>query len=180
MCSCSGVPQGRQFIARHVSGGKTAFTNLPSPVRDGTNRFPSGMRVVELTLDLLSNPAKDFNLWNDRAGGRSTPKVAAIVMTMVGSNSRIRSTPDSASRMYVGRALAIAEKYPQLFDKPEPSDAFVITDDFVSAGRISGAKSIPISRLKVGSFHSVEGKRLQVNDSATRYQKELAYLVSVL
>jgi hypothetical protein len=46
-------------------------------------------------------------------------------------------------------------------------------------GRISGAKSIPISRLKIGSFHMVEGKRLQVNSSAERYQRELAYLLSI-
>ncbi len=138
------------------------------------------LESLELTLNLLSNKKGDFMMWNERAGGRNTPKVAAIVMTMVGSKSQLRATPDSASRMYIGRALAIAEKYPQLFDHAEPSDAFVITDDFVSAGRISGAKSIPISRLKVGAFHTVEGKRLQVNTSATRYQKELAYLVSVI
>jgi cellulose biosynthesis protein BcsQ len=136
---------------------------------------------LEMTLNLLSNPKGDFNSWNDRAGGRGIPKVAAIVMTMVGSKSRLRSTPDSASRMYINRALAIAAKYPTLFDYDDPADAFVITDDFVSAGRISGAKSIPISRLKVGSFHTVQNsKRLQVNESATRYQKELAYLVSIL
>ena len=136
---------------------------------------------LELTLSLLSNPKGDFNTWNMRAGGRSIPKVAAIVMTMVGSKSQQQSTPDSASRMYINRALGIAAKYPQLFDFPEPADSFVITDDFVSAGRISGAKSIPIARLKVGSFHTVENsKRLQVNSSAIRYQRELAYLVSIL
>lgn len=135
---------------------------------------------LELTLDLLSNPAKDFQIWNDRAGGRPTPKVAAIVMTMVGSKSQMKATPDRASRMYIERALDIAERYPQLFDTPEPADAFVVTDDFVSSGRISGAKSIPISRLRIGSFHTVEGKRLQVNASAQRYQRELAYLVSIL
>jgi chromosome partitioning protein len=133
-----------------------------------------------LTLDLLSNPKRDFGMWNERAGGRLAPRVAAIVMTMVGSKSQLRATPDRASRMYVERALSIAEKYAGLFDCPNPSDAFVITDDFVSAGRISGAKSIPISRLKIGSFHMVEGKRLQVNASATRYQRELAYLLSIL
>ena len=37
-------------------------------------------------------------------------------------------------------------------------------------------KSIPISELKIGSFHNVEGKRLQVNKSAERYQKQLRYL----
>lgn len=135
---------------------------------------------LQLTLDLLSNPKKDFQVWNERADGRPTPKVAAIVMTMVGSKSQMKATPDRASRMYIERAIDIAEKYPQLFDYPDPADAFVVTDDFVSSGRISGAKSIPISRLKVGAFHTVEGKRLQVNSSAQRYQRELAYLVSIL
>jgi chromosome partitioning protein len=135
---------------------------------------------LELTLDLLSNPSRDFITWNERAGGRLPPRVAAIVMTMVGSKSQLRATSDRASRMYIERALRIAEKYPHVFDHAEPSDAFVITDDFVSSGRISGAKSIPISKLKVGSFHMVEGKRLQVNSSASRYQRELAYLVSVI
>jgi cellulose biosynthesis protein BcsQ len=135
---------------------------------------------LELTLDLLSNPERDFMIWNERAGGRKAPRVAAIVMTMVGSKSQIRATPDRASRMYIERALGIAMKHYDLFDFSDPADAFVITDDFVSAGRISGAKSIPISKLKIGSFHVVEGRRLQVNASASRYQKELAYLVSVI
>jgi chromosome partitioning protein len=99
---------------------------------------------------------------------------------MVGSKRQIRATPDRASRRYIERVLAIAAKYPALFDHGDVADAFVITDDFVSSGRISGAKSIPISRLQIGSFHMVEGKRLQVNASAARYQRELAYLVSVI
>lgn len=135
---------------------------------------------LELTLDLMSNPTRDFCQWNERAGGRAAPRVAAVVMTMVGSKSQVRATPDRASRMYIERALAIAEKYSGLFDQDDPADAFVITDDFVSAGRISGAKSIPISKLAIGSFHVVESKRLQVNKSAERYQRELAYLASVI
>ena len=101
-------------------------------------------------------------------------------MTMVGSKSRLRSTPDRASRMYIERAIDIAVKYPSLFDVKHPVEAIVVTDDFVSSGRISGAKSIPVARLKVGQFHTVEGKRLQVNSSVTRYQRELAYLASVI
>jgi len=135
---------------------------------------------LELTLDLLSNPAKDFQVWNNRAGGRDTPRVAAIVMTMVGSKSTLRSTPDRASRMYIERAIDIAVQYPQLFDTPDPVDAIVVTDDFMSSGRISGAKSIPVACLKVNQFHTVEGKRLQVNSSVTRYQRELAYLASMI
>jgi chromosome partitioning protein len=138
------------------------------------------LESLELTLDLLSNPARDFNIWNERAGGLKAPRVAAIVMTMVGSKSQMRATPDRASSMYIERALNIAQKYAHLFDQEDPADAFVVTDDFVSSGRISGAKSIPISKLKIGSFHNVEGKRLQVNSSAERYQRELAYLVSIL
>jgi chromosome partitioning protein len=61
-------------------------------------------------------------LAHHQAGGRSTPKVAAIVMTMVGSKSRIR-----------------------------------------------GAKSVPIAKLKTGTFHTVDGKWLQVNSSVERY-----------
>ena len=133
-----------------------------------------------MTLDLLSNPKKDFVTWNTRAGGRPSPKVAVIVMTMAGAKSQKKATPDSASRMYIERALSIAEKHMELFDYDDPRDAFVITDDFMSTGRISGAKSIPIARLKINSFHSIEGKRLQVNSSAERYQKELRYLASIL
>lgn len=135
---------------------------------------------LELTLSLLSDPKRDFAVWNERAGGRPSPRVAAIVMTMVGSKSQQRATPDRASTMYIERAIEIAERHAGLFDYSDPADAFVVTDDFVSSGRISGAKSIPISKLKIGSFHMVEGKRLQVNRSAARYQRELAYLVSVL
>lgn len=135
---------------------------------------------LELTLNMLTSPTGDFVNWNERAGGLPTPRIAAIVMTMVGAKSQLRATPDRASRMYIERALSIAEKYHDLFDFDDPSDAFVITDDFVSSGRISGAKSIPISELRVGSFHSVEGKRLQVNTSATRYKRELKYLASIL
>lgn len=134
---------------------------------------------LELTLNMLSDPSKDFQMWNERAGGRATPRVAAIVMTMVGSKSRLRATPDRASTMYIERAIEIALRYPQLFDTA-PVEAIVVTDDFVSSGRISGAKSIPISQLNIGQFHSVEGKRLQVNSSVQRYQRELAYLASVI
>lgn len=135
---------------------------------------------LELTLGMLSNPKKDFQVWNERAGGRRTPKAAAVVMTMVGSKSSMRSTPDRASRMYIERAIEITNRYPQLFDSDNPADFLVVTDDFVSSGRISGAKSIPIADLKIGSFHTVDGKRLQVNTSVTRYQNELAYLTSIL
>ena len=132
-----------------------------------------------LLLDLLSDKTRDFAQWNARAGGLQGPKVAAIVMTMAGAKSQKEATPDAASRMFIERALRIAREHPDLFES-DPTDSFVITDDFMSAGRISGAKSIPISELKVGGFHTVSERRLQVNQSAERYQRELAYLTSIL
>ena len=153
-----------------------AVDALILPVRVDQHSLES----LELTLKMLSDPERDFVHWNIRAGDIPAPKVAAIVMTMVGSKSQMKSTPDSASRMYIERALRTAEKYPQLFDFSDIRDAFVITDDFVSSGRVSGAKSIPIACLTVGSFHTVEDRRLQVNMSAKRYQNELKYLASVL
>lgn len=132
-----------------------------------------------LLLELLSDKARDFAQWNERAGGLPAPKVAAVVMTMAGAKSQKEATPDAASRMFIERALRIARKHPDLFES-DPTDSFVVTDDFMSAGRISGAKSIPISELKVGGFHTVSERRLQVNQSAERYQRELAYLTSIL
>lgn len=138
------------------------------------------MESLELMFRQLSDPARDFMQWNTRADGLETPKVAAIVMTMVGAKSQKRATPDMASRMYVERALSIAMDYAHLFALDDPSDAFVLTDDFHSAGRISGAKRIPISELRTRSFHTVENRRLQVNASAVRYQKQLKYLASMI
>lgn len=138
------------------------------------------MESLELICTYLSAKSRDYLQWNERAGNLPAPKIAAVVMTMVGSKSQKKATPDSASRMYVERALRIAEEYADLFAHDDPSDAFVLTDDFHSAGRISGAKRIPISELKVRSFHTVENRRLQVNASANRYQKQLQHLASMI
>ncbi len=136
---------------------------------------------LNLTLEMLSSPSSDFNVWRDRAGGITAPKVAAIVMTMVGARSNKAGVKDMASQMYIERAYDVASRYPQLFDCSDPADAFALTDDFMSAGRISGALSIPIPLLKVGAFHPVDnGKRLQVNQSKTNYERELDYLITLL
>ena len=153
-----------------------AVEALIVPVRVDEHSLES----LELLFKQLSDPSKDFCQWNERAGGLPTPKIAAIVMTMVGSKSQKKATPDSASRMYIERALTIAEKNAQLFGHADPSDAFVLTDDFHSAGRISGAKRIPISELQDRSFHTVENRRLQVNRSVSRYRNQLKYLATMI
>ena len=153
-----------------------AVDALVVPVRVDEHSLES----LDLLFQMLSDPARDFQIWNERAGGLPTPKIAAVVMTMVGSKSQMEATPDSASRRYIERAIGIAEKHAHLFNHNDPSDAFVITDDFHSAGRISGAERIPITELQVKKFHTVEGRRLQVNQSALRYQKQLRYLASMI
>lgn len=135
---------------------------------------------LDITLRMLADPDSDFNTWSKRAGGMKTPRVAAIVMTMVGARSPKKGVKDSASQMYVERAFEVAAKYKTLFDFDDPADAFAITDDFMSAGRISGAEGIPLPKLRVGQFHTVGGKRLQVNQSQAKYRKELEYLLSIL
>ncbi len=153
-----------------------AVEALIVPVRVDEHSLES----LELLFRQLSDPSRDFQVWNERAGGLGTPKIAAIVMTMVGSKSQKEATPDNASRMYIERALSLAENNAKLFAHSDPSDAFVITDDFHSAGRISGAERKPITELQVGKFHTVEGRRLQVNASADRYKKQLKFLASMI
>jgi chromosome partitioning protein len=154
----------------------SAVDALVVPVRVDEHSIES----LELLFQMLSDPLRDFQTWNQRADIREMPKIAAVVMTMVGSKSQMEATPDSASRMYIERAIGIAERHASLFALADPTDAFVITDDFHSAGRISGAERIPITELRVRQFHRVEGRRLQVNASVTRYQKQLNYLASMI
>jgi hypothetical protein len=140
----------------------------------------ASLDALDLTLNLLSDPTKDFQSWNQRAGGRPGPRVAAIVMTMVTPRPHQQPVPDRRSQSCIERALDIATKYRDLFDVEDPADVFVLVDDFLSSGRIRRAKSIPISQLKGGAAHSVDGHRLHVDRSVARPQRELAYLSSVV
>lgn len=153
-----------------------AVEALIVPVRVDEHSIES----LALLFRQLSDNQRDFQSWNNRAGGLTTPKIAAVVMTMVGSKSQIKATPDRASRMYIERAYVLAAEHASLFAVEDPSDAFVLTDDFHSAGRISGAKRIPISELKSRTFHTVGTRRLQVNASVERYKKQLKYLASLI
>ncbi|XQA66080.1 ParA family protein [Xanthomonas sacchari] len=179
-CKIAGAEKILLDTSPFYSGGThlawCAVDALVVPVRVDEHSLES----LELLFKQLSDTSRDFQMWNERAGGLGVPKIAAVVMTMVGSKSQKEATPDSASRMYIERAVGLAEKHASLFAHSDPSDAFVITDDFHSAGRISGAQRIPISELRVGKFHTVEGRRLQVNASAERYKKQLKYLASMI
>lgn len=149
---------------------------LVVPVRVDEN----SMYSFDMLLKMLSSKEKDFVQWNDRAGGLKSPKVAVVVMTMVGASTAEPGLPDSASRVYVERALEIAEKYPEIFPYNDPSEAFVLADDFRGSGRISGALSIPLTQLNIGEFKRVDKRRLQVNKAIGRYQNQVKHIAAML
>lgn len=146
------------------------------PVRVDEN----SMHSFELLMRMLTAHDRDFLQWNDRAEGMAAPKIAVVAMTMVGASTSEPGLPDNASRVYIERALEIAEKYPQVFCHQNPADAFVLTEDFRGAGKISGALGIPLTKLEVGEFKTVDRKRIQVNTSATRYQNQIRYIGQML
>lgn len=135
---------------------------------------------LELTLDMLKNPNSDFNIWRDRAGIMEKPVVQAVMMTHCGWNRQADHQMDRASRMYIERAVDIAEKYSEVFSTNNITDHFALLSDFHSAGRISGSKAIPIEKLVEGRQHRIEGRKLEVNKSVNRYKKELAYAYNLI
>lgn len=135
---------------------------------------------LELTLDMLRNPSSDFNIWRERAGIEEKPTVQAIIMTHCGWNRQADHQIDSASRMYIERAVDIALKYQEVFTTENVVDHFALLSDFHSSGRISGSKAIPINNLVEGRQHRIEGRKVEVNRSVNRYKKELEYAFNLI
>jgi chromosome partitioning protein len=152
--------------------GWVAADALVIPVRVDQH----SMEALKLTLSMLSRDEMDFLRLNRQAGIQKKAKVHAIVMTHCGWNRQAAFTPDRSTQAYLGQVLDIAYEYASLFSCDDPIDAIHLLDDFHAAGRISGSKRIPLAKLTVGESHTVEQQRLEVNESVTRYQKELKSL----
>lgn len=135
---------------------------------------------LQLTLEMLTNENSDFNIWRHRAKIESKPVVQAILMTHCGWNRQADHQIDRASRMYIERAIEIANKYSMAFSTNNPVDHFVLLSDFHSSGRISGSKAIPIDKLMEGRTHKIDGRNLEVNSSVNRYKKELKYAFEMI
>lgn len=135
---------------------------------------------LELTLEMLHNPNSDFNIWRNRADIEEKPTVQAIIMTHCGWNRQADHQIDSASRMYIERAVDIAEKYSSVFSTENVVNHFALLSDFHSSGRISGSKAIPIENLVEGRQHRIEGRKVEVNRSVKRYKKELQYTFNLI
>lgn len=136
------------------------------------------MEALKLTLSMLENPKMDFLRLNELAGITTIPKIHAIVMTHCGWNRQSAFTPDRSTQAYLAQVIDIAKSHAELFSCDDPIDAIHLLDDFHSAGRISGSKRIPLADLNVGESYTIEGQRLEVNVSLTRYQNELRSLAS--
>lgn len=136
--------------------------------------------ALELTLKMLDDDDSDFNQWRKRAGIEGKPKVQAIAITHCGWNRQAEHQIDRTSIMFIERALNIADKYRDCFSTERPVDHFAVLSDFQGAGKISGTLGIPIDKLESQRFHTVDGKRVQVNKSVERYKRELNYLFELL
>jgi cellulose biosynthesis protein BcsQ len=136
------------------------------------------MEALKLTLSMLRNEDMDFLRLNKQAGISKIPKIHAIAMTHCGWNRQAAFTPDRSTQAYLAQVIDIAQDNADLFSCPDPIDCIHLLDDFHSAGRISGSKRIPLAKLSVGETHTIEGQRLEVNISLTRYQRELNSLAA--
>ena len=138
------------------------------------------MEALKLTLSMLEDPEMDFLRLNQQAGVTKIPKVHAIVMTHCGWNRQTSFTPDRSTQAFLTQVIEIAKAHADLFSCDDPMDAIHLLDDFHSAGRISGAKRIPLAHLNVGQSFTIDGQRLEVNESLTRYRNELRSLAASL
>jgi cellulose biosynthesis protein BcsQ len=136
--------------------------------------------ALRLTLEMLRNPSMDFLRINAQAGRTSVPKVHAIAMTHCGWARTKEYTPDQSTQSFVSKVLELTSEYADLFSSNDPTDCIFLMDDFHSAGRISGEKRIPLAQLNVGEWYNVGHQRLQVNESLSRYQREVQALAASL
>jgi chromosome partitioning protein len=138
------------------------------------------MEALKLTLSMLEDPSMDFLRLNEQAAITKIPKVHAIAMTHCGWNRQTQFTPDRSTQAFLTQVIDIAIQHKGLFSCKDPIDAIHLLDDFHSAGRISGTRRIPSADLRVGQSFTIDGQRLEVNESLSRYQNELKSLASTI
>ncbi len=138
------------------------------------------MEALKLTLSMLRDESMDFLRLNKQGGIDKIPKVHAIVMTHCGWSRQTGNTPDKSTQAYLKQAIEIANEYKELLSSENPLECIHLLDDFHSAGRISGTKRIPLAELTVGEQHTIQGQRLEVNESLVRYVRELKALAAII
>lgn len=141
----------------------------------------SSLEAFDLTLRMLEDKSMDFLRYANEIGmAQAAPKIHVIAMTHCGWGRTKPNTLDHSTQVYVQQVIDKIKTKGHLFSSSNPLDSIVLLDDFHSAGRISGSNRVPLATLDVGRFVSIKGKRVQVNASLTRYQRELQFLASLL
>lgn len=139
----------------------------------------NSMDALRLTLSMLRDPERDFIRFNSQAGLTHKPKVHAIAITHCGWSRQKENTPDNATKYFIQEAINIVNQFEDCFVHDNLSECIHLLDDFHSAGRISGTRRIPLSKLEPGQQYTVEGQRLEVNPAVNRYKKEMQALASI-
>ena len=141
----------------------------------------SSLEAFDLTLRMLEDSRMDFLRYSGEANfAHAAPKIQVIAMTHCGWSRTHANTPDQSTQAFVQQVINKIKGKQHLFAASNPLDSIVLLDDFHSAGRISGNTRTPLATLDVGRFVTIEGRRLQVNESLTRYQSELRFLANLL
>lgn len=135
---------------------------------------------LNLLLKMLHDPSLEFVRYTRLAGLERLPKIHSILITHANWSRRKPYEPDAATRNFVGNAVNLAMQYPGAFDTDNPADHVFLLDDFLSAGKVSGEKGIPIGELRPGQQFSIHNNKFYVNDSVQRYQKQLEYISGLL
>ncbi|AEJ44328.1 ParA family protein [Alicyclobacillus acidocaldarius] len=135
---------------------------------------------LSLVFRMLNDPSMDLIKYMRMSGIENLPKIHSIVVTHANWSRRKRFEPDAATRHFLNAALQLAMQYPSLFGTGRPEDHVFLLDDFLSAGKISGERSIPICELQPGQQFSIRGQKLNVNESVERYKNQLKFLAATL
>lgn len=141
----------------------------------------SSLEAFDLTLRMLEDKTMDFLRYANEIGmAQAAPKIHVIAMTHCGWGRTKRNSLDHSTQVYVQQVIEKIKGKKHLFSSSNPLDSIVLLDDFHSPGRISGSNRAPLATLDVGKFVTIEGNRLHLNASLTRYQRELQFLSSLL
>lgn len=135
---------------------------------------------LELLLRMLHDPTMEFLRYASLAGVDRLPKIHSILITHANWSRRREFEPDAATRNFVSRAVDLALQYSGAFESDHPERHVFLLDDFLSAGKISGERGMPIGTLRAGQQFSIKGNKLIVNASVTRYQSQLKFISHLL
>ena len=157
---------GATHLACHASDA------LIVPVRTDQQSINS----LELLIYNLTNPSSD--LLKFATSNKHIPKIQLIVLTHCGWSRKAKSKnqPDKQTRIYIQKVFDIISRNIYLFTTNIPANHLVLLDDFLDAGRMSSAKSMPIELLNPKDTITINRIKTTVNQSVTKIKNQLKYI----